>query len=207
MGLIIAVLSMATGLSWAQAELKGNDAIQAYWGKVTQSERKAAAERIKAARAKVKSAKEASAKAAPQSVMKADQQGIQAAALAALAPTPGGVPDYFGSANWAFSPALRKFVDTLPGLGPTAANNLGQYIPVAVPDTTTYPGSDYYEIALVEYREQMHSDLPVVVGSKTTGDRWHQAARICAGSEWRGGGRTALSGTADPCHQGPAGAH
>ena len=36
----------------------------------------------------------------------------------------------------------------------------GQYIPVAVPDIATYPGSDYYEIALVEYTEKMHSDLP-----------------------------------------------
>jgi FtsP/CotA-like multicopper oxidase with cupredoxin domain len=33
-------------------------------------------------------------------------------------------------------------------------------MPIGVPDTTTYPGSDYYEIALVQYREQMHSDLP-----------------------------------------------
>ena len=33
-------------------------------------------------------------------------------------PGPGGVPDYFGStANWAYSPLLRKFVDTLPGPG------------------------------------------------------------------------------------------
>ena len=54
--------------------------------------------------------------------------------------------------------ALRKFVDTLPGLG--VPNNLGQYIPVAVPDKTTYPGSDYYEIGIVEYAEKMHSDLP-----------------------------------------------
>lgn len=54
--------------------------------------------------------------------------------------------------------ALRKFVDTLPGLG--VANNLGQYIPVAVPDKTTYPGSDYYELGIVEYTEKMHSDLP-----------------------------------------------
>ncbi len=66
-------------------------------------------------------------------------------------------------------PGIRKFVDTLPGLGPTAANNLGQYIPAAVPDTTTFPddpstptneGADYYEIAVVEYEEKMHSDLP-----------------------------------------------
>ncbi|ACG72197.1 Fibronectin type III domain protein [Anaeromyxobacter sp. K] len=58
------------------------------------------------------------------------------------------------------SPGIRKFVNRLPGLGPGAANDLGQYIPVAVPDTTTYPGSDYYEIAVVQYREQLHSDLP-----------------------------------------------
>ena len=58
------------------------------------------------------------------------------------------------------TPGIRKFVDNLPGVGPGAANNLGQYIPVAVADTTTYPGSDYYEIAVVQYREQMHSDLP-----------------------------------------------
>jgi len=58
------------------------------------------------------------------------------------------------------TPGLRKFVDKLSGLGPTAANNLGNYIPVAVPDTTTYPGADYYEIALVQYRQQFHSDLP-----------------------------------------------
>jgi FtsP/CotA-like multicopper oxidase with cupredoxin domain len=55
---------------------------------------------------------------------------------------------------------LRKFVDGLPGLGPDKANNLGQYIPIAVPDTQSYPGSDYYEIELVQYQEQMHSDLP-----------------------------------------------
>ena len=55
---------------------------------------------------------------------------------------------------------LRKFVDTLPGLGPGAANNLGQYVSVAHPDTNTYPGSDYYEIGLVQFTKQMHSDLP-----------------------------------------------
>ena len=55
------------------------------------------------------------------------------------------------------TPGLKKFVDTLPGLGPDAANNLGEYIPVAVPDTTTYPGADYYEIAVVQYRHQFLS--------------------------------------------------
>ena len=68
--------------------------------------------------------------------------------------------------NFAYSPPLRKFVDSLPGLG--AANNLGQQIPIAVPSAPPAgvpTDGDYYEIALVEYREQMHSDLPPVVGT------------------------------------------
>lgn len=61
--------------------------------------------------------------------------------------------------------ALRKFVDTLPGLGSSKANNLGQYIPVAVAEkwvdgNGVVTGDDYYEIAAVEYSEKMHSDLP-----------------------------------------------
>ncbi len=55
---------------------------------------------------------------------------------------------------------IRKFVDTLPGLTPAGANNLGKFLPVAVADTVSYPGSDYYEIGVVQYTEQMHSDLP-----------------------------------------------
>ena len=62
--------------------------------------------------------------------------------------------------NTVITGGIRKFVDGLPGLGPSGANNLGQYIPVAQVDTTTYPGSDYYEIALVQYEEKLHSDLP-----------------------------------------------
>ena len=46
------------------------------------------------------------------------------------------------------SGGIKKFVDPLPTLE------------VATPDTTTYPGSDYYEIGLVEYTQKMHSDLP-----------------------------------------------
>ncbi len=57
---------------------------------------------------------------------------------------------------------MRKFVDGLPGLTPAGVNNLGQYIPVAVAETRTFSGqpADYYEIALVEFYEKMHSDLP-----------------------------------------------
>jgi len=75
-------------------------------------------------------------------------------------PGPGGVPDYFNTPNWANSPQLRKFVDTLPGLGAQNKNNLGQYIPVAIPDKVTYPGSDYYEMEVGQFTEQMHSDMP-----------------------------------------------
>ncbi len=53
--------------------------------------------------------------------------------------------------NFAYSPNIRKFVDALPGLGASGCtrstpfgtgtcneNDLGQYIPVAVPGTTTF---------------------------------------------------------------------
>jgi FtsP/CotA-like multicopper oxidase with cupredoxin domain len=65
-----------------------------------------------------------------------------------------------GGTNYRTPGGLRKFVDSLPGLGAGAKNNLGQYVSVAHPDTTTYPGSDYYEIAVVEYSMKLHSDLP-----------------------------------------------
>jgi hypothetical protein len=63
---------------------------------------------------------------------------------------------------------IHKFVDTLPGLTAGArpagtalgANNLGQYIPLANPDTATFQGSDYYAIGLIDHTEKMHTDLP-----------------------------------------------
>jgi len=61
------------------------------------------------------------------------------------------------------SGGIHKFVDTLPGLTSAGINNLNQYIPLAVADTTTYPGSDYYEIAVVQYRMKMHTDLPAAL--------------------------------------------
>lgn len=73
--------------------------------------------------------------------------------------------------HYANSPILTKFKDKLPGLkipamGVNQANDLGQVIPVAQPvpwkdlQNTVHNDQDYYEIGLVEYREQMHSDLP-----------------------------------------------
>lgn len=61
--------------------------------------------------------------------------------------------------NFAYSPTtIKKFVDSLPGVN--TANNLLQQLPLATPDKLTFPGSDYYEISLVEYRERMHTNLP-----------------------------------------------
>ena len=88
-----------------------------------------------------------------------DQAGAQ------YVPPPQLVPgvDYM-KPNYGLSPILQKFVDTLPGLTSAGANNRGQYIPVATAMTTlpagVPAGSAYYEIAVVEYKQQMHSNLP-----------------------------------------------
>jgi FtsP/CotA-like multicopper oxidase with cupredoxin domain len=80
------------------------------------------------------------------------------------------IPDYYTTPNWANSPPLTKFMDDLAPLGcgsPTAT--LGQCIPVAAAQTLgTLTNDDYYELALVEYREQMHSQLPAT-GTKLRG--------------------------------------
>jgi FtsP/CotA-like multicopper oxidase with cupredoxin domain len=134
----------------------GVDQAFAQSGKLKGKDPNSIIERIKKDRALIEQRKAAAERLAKQRKALADK-GITSSVIA----PPGGVPDYFGVANWANSPALRKFVDTLPGL--TAANassTLGTYISVAVPDTASYPGSDYYEIGVVEYTQKMHSDLP-----------------------------------------------
>ncbi|MCM0678605.1 hypothetical protein NCC78_28615, partial [Micromonospora phytophila] len=85
------------------------------------------------------------------------------------------VPRCFGTVpNYARSPlpvldadgrvtpgtGVRKFVDALPGLGALGRTELGAHLPVAVPDTISYPGCDYYEIGLQEYTQRLHRDLP-----------------------------------------------
>jgi FtsP/CotA-like multicopper oxidase with cupredoxin domain len=95
------------------------------------------------------------------SVAPFDKGASATATIAAL----GAVTDINVTAPGAgyLTPGLKKFVDTLAGLGPDAKNSLDQYIPVAVPDTTTYPGTDYYEIGLVQYRHQFSSQLPATL--------------------------------------------
>jgi FtsP/CotA-like multicopper oxidase with cupredoxin domain len=66
---------------------------------------------------------------------------------------------------YANSPLLRKFVDTLPGLTAGHANTFagagkaGEYISIAIADTTSYVGSEYFTIGVVEHTQWMHSDL------------------------------------------------
>ncbi len=65
-----------------------------------------------------------------------------------------------GGSGYVTAGGIKKFVDGLPGLDEAGANNLGQYIPVAKADTTTFANADYYVIALVQHREKMSSSLP-----------------------------------------------
>ena len=82
---------------------------------------------------------------------------ITAGAITAIAVAGGG-------SGYDTTPGIQKFVDALPQLGPTGANGLGQYLPIAVPETRAAvgnaPEADYYEIAAVQYTQQMNSSLP-----------------------------------------------
>jgi hypothetical protein len=126
-----------------------------------------------------------------------DPTGTEAAASAIIGGTLNG--------------GIRKFIDSLPGLGAANANNRGQFIPQAVPDVQTYPGADYYEIALIEYEERFSTDLPptrqrgyvqlataVIPGAvalaNPNGSRQEQAGA------WRGNLSLAGSAMRRPCH-------
>ena len=129
-----------------------------YHGMVTPKQRQAAAQRAAAARLS----------SSLWSPLNAASNLVGPAAVLA----PLATPDYFGAIpNWANTQlatvvggvvtagtGVRKFVDSLPLLN--APNNLGQQLQVAVADTVTYPGSDYYEISVRQYTQKMHSDLP-----------------------------------------------
>ncbi|MRR35967.1 hypothetical protein EG829_15085, partial [bacterium] len=88
--------------------------------------------------------------------------------------TDAGCPTGETCVGVAVTGGIKKFQDGLPGLcDPSVAgscdaakNNLGQYIPLAVADTTTFTkangfadDADYYVIALVQHRERMSSSL------------------------------------------------
>jgi spore coat protein A len=66
---------------------------------------------------------------------------------------------------WAFAQSptnLRKFVTSVPGLGPSAKNEIGQYIPLATKHSINFAGktTDLYNVAVGKFSELMHPDLP-----------------------------------------------
>jgi len=71
----------------------------------------------------------------------------------------------FGGRAWAFAQSptnIRKFIVTLPGLGPSGANNIGQYLPLATKTTQTFAGqqTDMYNLGVKLFDQDMHPDLP-----------------------------------------------
>ncbi|MDD1718948.1 MAG: hypothetical protein LUQ25_02710, partial [Methanoregulaceae archaeon] len=70
-----------------------------------------------------------------------------------------------------FNGGIRKFINGLPGLTAASKNNIGQYLPVAIPDTTSYPagGTGY-------------ASAPTVTISDATGTGASASAGISGGS-------------------------
>lgn len=82
------------------------------------------------------------------------RQFLKASVLAgAAAAAPGVLLRPQKAYAFSQSQRLRKFVQPLRGLGPAG-------IPVLTPDQKTYPGVDYYEVALGTFTDQLHPDLP-----------------------------------------------
>jgi FtsP/CotA-like multicopper oxidase with cupredoxin domain len=74
---------------------------------------------------------------------------------------PAGVTFYANSmSGGASGTVFSKFIDSLPGLGPANANTRGQYIPLAVADTTTFPGCDYYRLGIMDFTQRLHRNSP-----------------------------------------------
>ena len=57
---------------------------------------------------------------------------------------------------------IRKFVTSLPGLGPEGANEIGQYLPLATKTTQMFAGisTDIYNLGVAKFAQRMHPDLP-----------------------------------------------
>jgi spore coat protein A len=80
--------------------------------------------------------------------------------------------------------AVKKFLATLPGLGPGGANNYGNYISVLPPDTKTFPGTDYYQIVAKPFTQQVHPAIPTTnflgYADATSGDSRYLGGVIVA---------------------------
>ena len=73
--------------------------------------------------------------------------------VATMAGTAALIPWRLAYAAFAQTTPLMKFIQPLRGLGGSTG------IPLATVDRTTYPGLDYYKIALREFSDQLHPDL------------------------------------------------
>ncbi len=84
------------------------------------------------------------------------------AGLGSLRPVTAASRPTLPSGGFAYSPRVRKFVVGLPGLGPAEAEKIGQYIPLATKSTRRFAGrmTDVYDMAVAEYSQTMHPDLP-----------------------------------------------
>ncbi len=168
-------LSWGPDLGWAQSNvvnkartdctIKGKYSMSCTAGQLKQAAREAARQNAARQKTGVNKKFAVSPTTAPLSPL-----ATGAPSLATMAP-PYDPPDYFGVGNYANSPlptiaggiisgGMQKFVNTLPLLTPAGANNLGTYIPLAVADTSTFPGSDFYRIGLKEYTHPFHGSLP-----------------------------------------------
>jgi len=83
---------------------------------------------------------------------------------------------------------VKKFLATLPALGPGGANNFGNYISVLTPNKTKYPGTDYYEIVAKSYTQQVHPAIPMTTF-------WGYADAATKDSRYLGGVIVAKRGT------------
>lgn len=173
---MISVVSIGMNEGYAQTTKKPTlDKVLKYHGKITPADRKAAAKRAADSGFQLPQmgeAQMATPGAAPRyfshpnyanSPLPVVTPGACSVTVATPCTTNADCPTGETCDGVIITGGIRKFIDGLPGLGAGAANNLGQYIPIAVPDTVTYPGSDYCEIAVVQYRERMHSDLPATL--------------------------------------------
>lgn len=66
---------------------------------------------------------------------------------------------------WPFAQSptnIRKFAVSLPGLGPSAKNEIGQSLPLATKRSLRFTGqqTDLYNIAAAAFSQRMHRDLP-----------------------------------------------
>ena len=96
---------------------------------------------------------------------------------------------------------IGKFVDALPGLGSANKNLLGNYIPVAHPDTTTFPGSDYSVIAVKEHSQKLHGPTGDDAARVRPGQQRHRPGHR---PEHRSAGPDHVLGPDDRVEQGPS---